>query len=115
MCNTCTSAGTGSPDSLLRHHHAELTITTVTSQINSTHSDVTRCTTHLDGSVVRIEQELRERGDLRRAVPAVRAVHEHRLGALLERLSHQPAGAQQVAQVVQPFARVQRFEPSVRV
>ena len=97
------------------------TCTPVTSQfhmyttVTSVRTDTCDCTTHLDGSVVRIEQQLRERGDLRRAVPAVRAVHEHRLGALLERLGHQPAGAQQVAQVVQPFARVQRFEPSVRV
>ena len=61
-----------------------------------------------DRAAVRVEDELRERAELRRAVPAVRAVHERRVAAR-DALRGERARAQHRAHVLQP-ARARRLD-----
>mmetsp|Transcript_49396 Transcript_49396/g.124186 ORF Transcript_49396/g.124186 Transcript_49396/m.124186 type:complete len:207 (+) Transcript_49396:1230-1850(+) len=60
----------------------------------------------LQRAVVRIQQGERQRGELRCAVPPVRAMHQHR-AALLHQAGHQRGATQNGAQVLQPVATVQ--------
>ena len=73
-----------------------------------------RCT-HLDGSVEGVEEELAERGDLGRAVPAVRAVHEDGAALLVQRVHHDEGGVHQATQVRVPLGVLQQRQPAVRV
>ena len=60
-----------------------------------------------DGAVVRVEHQLRERGHLRRAIPAVRAVHEHRGAVDRDHLDHRRRGANDLQDVAHPTALVE--------
>lgn len=70
--------------------------------------------TYLDGPVVGVEHELGEGHDLRGAVPAVRAVHQHWPPFQVHRICHHQRGLQQAGQVQQPLAGLQRRHPTAR-
>ncbi|RNA20019.1 hypothetical protein BpHYR1_010041 [Brachionus plicatilis] len=57
-----------------------------------------------DGAVVGVEQQLGQGEDLGRAVPAVRAVHEHRLAVLVGGAGDRDGRLDYAGQVVQPFS-----------
>ena len=58
-------------------------------------------------AIVRVEEELGEREYLRRPIPAVRAVHEHGLGLLIDGLRDRARRSQYARQVVQPASALQ--------
>lgn len=69
---------------------------------------------YLHCAVVRVEQEFGEGGDLGRAVPAVRTVHEHGPLVPVHSVHHQQRRLQQQRQVLQPLGALQSRQPTRR-
>lgn len=67
---------------------------------------------YLYGPVEGIQKDLCEGHDLRRAVPAVWAVHQHRTSLPLHRRAHQSGSFQHDGQVLQPTGAFQSREPA---
>lgn len=67
---------------------------------------------NLHGPVEGVQEDLGEGDDLRRAVPAVRAVHQHRSALPLHRRAHQSGCLQHDGQVLQPTGTLQGREPA---
>ena len=68
----------------------------------------------LRGAVVGVQQQRGQRAHLRRAVPAVRAVHHH-AHAPLDGVRHEPRRVQHRLDVPQPAARLQPAQERVHV
>ena len=67
----------------------------------------------LQGAEARVEQQLRQRRHLRRAVPAVGAVDEHRGAVDVDEVLDAGGGADDAAYVLEPAALVQVLQEVV--
>lgn len=71
-----------------------------------------RLRAYLYGAVVRVQQQLGQSHDLRRAVPAVGAVHQDRPVVSVHGVDDQQGGLQQQRQMLQPLGALQRRQPA---
>lgn len=67
---------------------------------------------YLNSAVVRVQQQLGQSNDLRRAVPAVRAVHQDGPVVSVHSVDHQQGRLQQQGQVLQPLGALQCRKPA---
>ena len=69
---------------------------------------------YLQRPVIRVQENLGQRDDLRRAVPAVRAVHQHGPALPVHRVRHEHRRLQHHRQVLQPLGALQSRQPATR-